>query len=36
MRKKGNDQYQVCGQKCGPLVENDDFTLGFESQVTAQ
>src|SRR2546426_640165 len=32
MRKKGRESHQACGQNCDPLDENNDFTLGLESQ----
>ena len=31
MRKKGG-QRKACGRNCDPLDDNNDFTLGVESQ----
>jgi len=32
MRKKGRRQLLVCGERCEPLDEQNDFTWGVESQ----
>jgi hypothetical protein len=30
MRKKGDENYSFAVQRCDPLDENNDFTLGFD------